>query len=182
MLDELSINYCSLGRCKKIYTALCIIYVILFLSCIGDVLSIIVYLAILAAEYYGIYKHKDIPAIIGPLAWILWSLMTGAISFGGAFVGITILMLILDLGSIPLALFSNRKYRWLEEQPGFPYFNQRFEEQKIDKVQHDIKPDYVTSYENMRKTETDQMKELDITAPGEIDNNNTPTGNYMDSI
>lgn len=182
MLDELSRNYCTLGRCKKIYTVLCFLYVIFFLFVIGDILTIIIFSAILAAEYLGIYRHMDMPVIIGPLAWILAGLVTGELALGGIMIGLNILMIIVNLGTIPLAIYANHKYHWLEEQPGFPYFNERFEEQKIDKIQHDIKPEYVTNYENMRKNETDQMKDLDMPVPDVKNESNTPSGGYMDSI
>lgn len=181
MLDELSRNYCALGRCKKICVGLLIAYLLLFGLNIGGLISIIILGAALAVEYYGIYAHKDFPAIIGPAVWMVFSFASGGLTFRGAFVGMTILQLIVAAATIPVCIINNRKYRWLEEQPGYPYFNQRFEEQKMDSLRHEIKPDYVTKYENMRKTETSEMEDF---SKGETDPANTPknSSGYMDSI
>ncbi len=182
MLDELSRNYCALGRCKKIYVGLLIAYLLLFLYNLGGFISIIVLGAAMAVEYYGIYAHKDWAAIAGPAIWLFFGLASGALPLGGAFVGMTILQIIVAAATIPVCIINNRKYRWLEEQPGYPYFNQRFEEQKIDATQHDIKPDYVSRYENMRKTGTAAMQDFGAAETDTTNRSDSGSSGYMDSI
>ncbi|MCM1530037.1 MAG: hypothetical protein NC093_08600 [Alistipes sp.] len=57
------------------------------------------------------------------------------------------------------------KYAYLEEQPGFPQFSKRFEEQKFDYAQSNIKNEFQQSYEKRIKTSTDKMEELDTAPP-----------------
>ncbi|WP_455529572.1 hypothetical protein [Ruminococcus sp.] len=46
---------------------------------------------------------------------------------------------------------ANRKYRWLEQQDGFPYFNVRFKDQEIDSSQWNMKDPYTQSFEKLKK-------------------------------
>lgn len=70
------------------------------------------------------------------------------------------------------------KYAYLEEQPGFPQFSQRFEEQKFDSIQANIKDEFQQSYEKLIKTSTDKMEELDTAPPV----SNAPGYGKMDEI
>lgn len=59
-----------------------------------------------------------------------------------------------------LNIKTNRIYHFLEKQVGFPYFNLRYEEQKLDKVQRSIKDDFEQYKERLKKTESREMAEV----------------------
>lgn len=62
-------------------------------------------------------------------------------------------------------LFVNRKFRWLEQQVGYPYFNIRYIEQNIDSQQNKIGRAFQSEYERMKRTETDQMSDISTAVP-----------------
>lgn len=62
-----------------------------------------------------------------------------------------------------IGLKTNMTYHWLEEQPGFPLFNERQMNYDFDKNQHKIKDPYQISIEKRARTASDSMTELDFT-------------------
>lgn len=54
----------------------------------------------------------------------------------------------------------NKEYHYLENQFGFPYFNERFEEQNIDTRQREIKDEYQQNYERYMKTSSSDMSDI----------------------
>lgn len=74
-------------------------------------------------------------------------------------------MLFLCIFSSVVIIFTNKKYKYLEEQPGFPYFNERYEEQKFDSIQTKIKSEYQQNYERRMKTASENMEELNTAPP-----------------
>ena len=154
-MDEYSTNFCKLKRCQKIYNRVSLTYVItcvlyifaatylMLLSVSGDSLflffdGLVFKGAILYCGYMGAYKRDNRYAAAAP---IIASLNTGIgaiftnngnyleMFLGG---GIHVDLIVTDLTIILMALtiYANKMYKWLEEQPGFPHFNERYDEQK----------------------------------------------------
>ena len=60
---------------------------------------------------------------------------------------------------IPTAL-ANKKYKWLEQQEGFPYFNERFEEQKNKLKEYNEKNPYEERMKQIQQNSSGKMDEL----------------------
>ena len=74
-------------------------------------------------------------------------------------------------GAIVLAVIclrANITYHYLEQQPGFPLFNERAEEQRFNKIQRGIKDEFQQEMERRMKTATDSMSDLGA-ASGELE-------------
>ena len=134
-------NALSLKRCEKIYSLIfwayalscipyaCAIFIYAFLESLilGDIMQLIrnslLTLAIFSAGLVSIYKKESkftwIPVVIAFIA----EFFSGFHDTFSLFLGISIV-------SSVLLTFTHKKYRFLEKQEGFPYFNERFEEQK----------------------------------------------------
>ena len=56
----------------------------------------------------------------------------------------------------------NNKFRFLEKQVGFPYFNIRAEEQRVDKIKREIKDPYQKEFERLKRTSTSEMSGIDL--------------------
>ena len=62
-------------------------------------------------------------------------------------------------------LFVNRKFRWLEQQTGYPYFNIRAVEQDMESQQTKIGRAFQSEYDRMRRTETSEMSDISMAVP-----------------
>jgi len=62
-----------------------------------------------------------------------------------------------------LLLRTNVVFHWLEEQIGYPYFNERMLEQEFDRKQMDIKSPYQIEMERRMKTASDSMNDIGTT-------------------
>lgn len=60
---------------------------------------------------------------------------------------------------------ANKKYHYLENQFGFPYFNERFTEQNLDKCQREIKDEYQQNYERLMKNSSSDMTDITSEVP-----------------
>lgn len=54
----------------------------------------------------------------------------------------------------------NKEYHYLENQFGFPYFNERFEEQNINTRQREIKDEFQQNYERIIKNSSSEMDDI----------------------
>ncbi len=59
-------------------------------------------------------------------------------------------------------LKANITYHWLEEQEGFPHFNERFQEQEIGRFEWEHKNPYERQADRRKKTESDAMNDIDL--------------------
>ena len=57
---------------------------------------------------------------------------------------------------------ANNQYRFLERQVGFPYFNERTEEQRVEKIRRDIKDPYQREYERLMRTSASEMTGIEF--------------------
>lgn len=177
---EMMANYRALKRCKRIYNiigifyaAFSIFYAIESLAFImlTDIPLIPVFLdgvvfkaATLIFGYSSCYKHKS--------SFALYIIIISSCSIimikyriSTALNPLYTPLLFLCIFAAAAIFFTNRKYKYLEEQPGFPYFNERFEEQKFNSIQTNIKSEFQQNYEKLLKTSTDKMEELDLAPP-----------------
>ena len=53
-----------------------------------------------------------------------------------------------------------KKYRWLEQQDGFPQFEPKLKEYDMDRVQRDIKDPYAHKMEERQSNSSVSMEEL----------------------
>jgi len=60
---------------------------------------------------------------------------------------------------IPTTL-ANKKYKWLEQQEGFPYFNERFEQQKNKLKEYNEKNPYEERMKQIQQNSSGKMDEL----------------------
>ena len=140
---------------------------------------------------FGAHKHSDAYAVLAAVATAANAillrigsfLVTGTIFAGMGDVDIKynviekgarwyLAMTVISVLAMLLNLKTNRTYRFLEDQIGFPYFNLRYEEQKLDRVQRGIKDEFQQYAERLKKTESSEMAELTLPAeqePGAAD-------------
>jgi predicted membrane protein len=153
--QECSHNRMMLKRCKKFYNAASVFYLVvygfsIFTSVYFMILAlfdpvylklIFINIGILAAGFLSTYLKNDIlPAAASALALI--DLFCSR--FAPVFTPLVIIFSV-------LTIMVNRKYKWLEQQDGFPYFNTRFRDQELDRVQWNIKDPYQQNYEEIKK-------------------------------
>lgn len=62
-------------------------------------------------------------------------------------------------------LFANHKYRFLEEQPGFPYFNIRAVEMEAESRKIGSGRAFQNEYEQMKRTSTPEMSDISAAVP-----------------
>ena len=122
----------------------------------------------------GALKHNDLSVILllmlnlGNLAFlcVLW----GHKFFHRIPLAFAVFLLYsiaaLVLGGVNMK--ANITYHWLEEQPGFPLFNERAEEQRFDRIQRGIKDQFQQEMERRMKTASDSMSDLGA-AGGELE-------------
>lgn len=193
----------KLKKCKKIYNIImtacaliCIVYSVsqFFMVILTSKMNLFLTLDCLIfkpAEFVFLflccYKHKT---VYGYCAAIL-QFIDAILLFNGKtyFVNKTIshfpinLMILLILIAVAVILtFVNRTYIFLEQQAGFPYFDEKFEDQKFDAVRNNIKNDYQTKMEEYQKNAPEDMAELTHDEIFKIKPEDTSAYNSMDSL
>lgn len=163
---EYSKNRLSIKRCNRCYNIIAIFYILVFgartfldiYSCFlgASLLMLLIAFtsfATLATGFCGVYLHKNIYPIVAPLIGSLRD------TFAGSVLDLVIPLCIL---CSVVNIIVNKKYHWLEQQDGFPYFNERFRVQEIDNSQWNIKDPYTQNYEELKKQDNNngQMDEL----------------------
>ncbi len=76
---------------------------------------------------------------------------------------VTVVFGILCIICFALMLRTNAVFRWLEDQVGYPYFNERALEQEFDRKQMEIKSPYQVEMERRMKTASDSMNDIGST-------------------
>ena len=135
---EMSENLTALRRCNKVYkyvfllnaAAVLITLGCVFFQLIGSILMLTNFLhtlipfcflmpgAAVSAIYSG-YRRKDVFAVFSPVLALIGVLLRPLMG----------IMLSADILSAMLVLFANAKYRYLEQQEGYPHFNPLLHEQ-----------------------------------------------------
>ena len=155
----------SYKRCQKCYNIIAIFYVVIFgmivfaelyLGFLGGsfytALGAFISGAVLVAGFCGAYLHRNIFAVAAPILAVFNSTIVPFIAFMAP---ICVLCTVLNV-------IANKKYNWLEQQDGFPYFNVRYRVQEIDNSQWNIKDPFTQKYEQIKKQDNNngQMDEL----------------------
>lgn len=160
-------NLKALKKCRKMETLLLLLIVFptavslafaiiaIFSPVYSDfaiIISIILRLVYIVMAFVGLYCKKLHWTIFAPIASaIIWIVTKGTAE---------VLMVFFALLTAILTVYNNRVYAYLEQQEGFPYFNERFERQKVNYDKFSEKDPFEASSEERRKTATDKMEDL----------------------
>lgn len=124
--------------------------------------------------YRGSQKQNDLSVILlmmlNAAALLLIIVLQRHHFFNRLMIGFWVFM-IYTVGALILGAFNmktNLTYHYLEEQPGFPLFNERAEEQRYNKIQRGIKDQFQQEMERRMKTAADSMGDLG-TASGQLE-------------
>ncbi len=113
-----------------------------------------------AAALMGTYKKNSYYAAIAPVFIAL------SILFLDKFQYIQFVFKLqytfISIGIAAATVITNKKYKWLEEQFGFPYFSQLIEEQKLDKIQLNIEDPYQRKLDELKKTQSSEMDSISL--------------------
>ncbi|MBR2284026.1 MAG: hypothetical protein IJ874_06360 [Ruminococcus sp.] len=166
--EEFAKNRIQIKTCTRVYNSTAVIYGVMCLIPIlsvgistlitfgrgGSLLDGMIFKAlILGCGFYGAYRKNDVFTVAAPIIAVMGAILYPSVWNDG-----------LAAGSVALAVMgvlANRKYRWLEQQYGFPYFNERFEEQNMNAVQRNIKDDYQVQYEELKKKSEQHGSDMD---------------------
>lgn len=175
-----------LKKCNKVYNAVSIVYVagcglyalaaayLLLISMNNDILFLLFdgpvsKSALLVCGYLGVYKKNNLFAAAAPCVMLLSLLIPAVFHNNGnyldMFLGVAIggfsingIYLTASVIMAVITMITNRKYRYLEQQEGFPYFNERFELQKSGGVQYGSS--FQERAEQLKKTQRSDMDEI----------------------
>ncbi|WP_028520805.1 hypothetical protein [Ruminococcus flavefaciens] len=166
--EEYKQNRTAMKKVKKTETWIFIVFAVniavagfyLFLAISGDLLSIIIAVLGLAGSALGLLSVRKRDSALAIAAGVLVIAEVGVMFFSD---GISV------LGVVEVAVFTYfavgnflniKKYRWLEQQDGFPNFEPRLKEYDMDRAQRNIKDPYAQKMEDMHKNNTHEMQEL----------------------
>ncbi len=161
-------NLTSLKRCNRIFNITALFYVIfcglyavdaifMIIISIGNSIwsffidGIVFKAAILASGYYGCYAKKNLYTILAPGIFIINQIAFSDMPLNGIFFPFSLILSV-------LTVFASNKYHILEQAEGFPYFNERIDEQNDSfNNPRDV---YKEQYENTVKNSMDKMDEI----------------------
>lgn len=128
---------------------MCVLYIfaatyLMILSVSGDSLflffdGLVFKGAILYCGYMGTYKRDSKYAAAAPIIAAFNSGIGVIFSNNGNYLDMfllssgpftNLLVFFITIILMALTIYANKLYKWLEEQPGFPHFNERYDEQK----------------------------------------------------
>lgn len=166
--EEYKQNRTSMKRCKKTENAAFIVWVIniviagfyLFLAFSGDLITILIAVFGLPASALGILSLFKKDSAIAIAAGVFLMAEIGTMFFHD---GISVLGIVeaAVFGYFAVTNFLNiKKYRWLEQQDGFPNFEPRLKEYDMNRAQWDIKDPYAQKMEEMKANNSHDMQEL----------------------
>ena len=160
-------NLAALRKCEKIYNWVFFIYAGICIPCIvGAVIFIVITdqhdelfylldgiifkLIILYLGIMGCYKKNQLMAAAAPVCTV-----TDALIFGG----FNSIIMILSIFAAIMTVMANKKYRYLEQCEGFPYFNERFE--TSEELRNSGRDIFQERYEEIKRNHTsNKMDEI----------------------
>lgn len=188
--SELMKNRALYKKCEKtykwifgIYALFCLAFVVTSFSACFNPLGfgqfaliffdgVICKCAMFVSGYIGAYKKNDRFAILAPCILLLNSLLfMYAVNFG---------MLLISAAIAAVNVMTDKKYHILEEQEGFPYFNESLLEQEQHIKQQKIKDDYTINYERLKKSSADSMETVNLSTLSEAESSDE--SGYMDIL
>lgn len=190
--DEMRHNAASLKRCRRIYNtvsliyaSICLVYAaaslfMIILTVSDDVLflffdGIIFKILLFVCGYLGCYKHQN--------KFTVYAIITSAINSFAAPIIFNQVIFVACIITSALTIIANHKYKFLSQQLGFPYFNQRYEEYKLDATQNNIKSTFQQNYERRQKNSSDSMGDfIDANISQDNGENDKPSSYEMEDI
>lgn len=188
-MDEIIVNSMTMCRVNKTYNRLTIIYAAIYLPyalmCIFsgfmipsvNILAVffdalILKAGVIACGFLACYRHKNsfaiysvllqiISAICGIMEDTFLDLLVGRMTTG---LGFNKILVIISIVCCIITIRTNKKYEYLETQPGFPHFNERAINQEFDRKQREIKDEFQLNYERIIKNSSDTMTDVDLTS------------------
>lgn len=186
-LDEIAVNSMTMCRVNKTYNRLTKIYAAVYLPysllCLfsGFMIpsvnifgllfdTLILKCGVIACGFLSCYRHKNnfaiysvllqiISAICGFMDDTFLDLLVGKMTTG---LGFNKILTILSIVCCIITICTNKKYNYLETQPGFPHFNERQLNQEFDRKQREIKDEFQQNYERIIKNSSDTMIDVDL--------------------
>ncbi|MDE6677869.1 MAG: hypothetical protein K2K02_02410 [Ruminococcus sp.] len=177
-------NLTMLKKCQKIYNIIFWIYVVSSVPLIGITIiygtlslasvsnnikdyvgTLILLLAFLATGILSVYKKETKFTYLPVPVSLLLKTMSIFFSSEMYFLNVITLDSLESLHIIVAVVCSavitvtNKKYHWLEQQDGFPYFNERFEENK-NKISEQEKNSPYQYYIDRYKNSSGKMDEI----------------------
>lgn len=185
--DDMAHNAVLMKRCQKIYNRITIIYAsicipyalsqtfvgFLFYNRLNPVFlisDVFCKTALLVCGFLSCYKHENkfalsafliqlINTLIGSEQSTFLDIFFNTVIAGFNFnYGMFFIVIILSC----LTVYANKQYQYLTEQFGFPYFNERIEEQNFDRRQAEIKDEFQQNYERYKKNSSNSMIDIDL--------------------
>lgn len=184
MKNNYSKNLAMLKSCRKFYT---IIFWTYFISCVPTAVIVLIYgtlalasstssnifgftatmillIALFVTGLLSVYKKETKFTYLPIPVAILLIFMN---SFDDMFFlnvltlySMGYIHLVIAIASSIILTFTNKKYHWLEQQEGFPYFNERFEEKKNSLSEYENNNPYQNAYEKYKNNSSGKMDEI----------------------
>ncbi len=161
-------NLKSLKNCKKLYNLIFYVYAFICIPWAASSLyaiiittghnelyylidGIVIKLAVFFCGLMGCYKHENIFALFAVGVQMLSLVISGS-ALNGVVATVFIAMCVINI-------ITNKKYVWLEQQEGFPYFNERIEQtNEIFRSGRDV---YKEQYEKLKEKNSSLSSEMD---------------------
>lgn len=184
--DETVKNSALMNKCRRIYNRVSILYAALVvpyaLICIisglllrttGSVFilldSFFLKSALVVCGIAACYKKSSafviyavciqiLSVFVCPAGGTFLDVLCGSLVTGMGFNGILVAVVAVLSG---FTLYANKKYHWLEEQYGFPHFNERQIKYDEESFENSIKDKYQRNYESIVKNNFHDMQDLD---------------------
>lgn len=183
--SEFQKNRDILKSCKRIDLIMCIAYFVMCFTVVaisflrgfifGLETLILLFFGVLAniavffLGYWGCYRknitYSIAAAVVAMVSGIICIALDAALGEALMFVS-TSMVGGFNLGTtmfsgllIVLNMYNIKRFNYLEEQPGFPYFNDLIEKQKEERRQFEIKSEYEKTYERMSNNKVEKISE-----------------------
>lgn len=203
--DEIVKNAALMNKCRRIYNRVSILYAAVFipytLMCI--ILGLLGMNAVILCDslflkppviicgIMACYKKNNkfliyviciqiISAFVHPGGDTFIDVLFGSLITG---VGFNVILAVLAGVLSGFTIYANKKYHWLEEQYGFPHFNERQIRYDEESLENSIKDKYQRNYERIVENNFHDMQELNsVSGDKAVIPESTSKSGVMDDI
>lgn len=195
--EELSKNYAALKACEKAYKWIVIInfagagffavmFIFMFLGAITGhyraiipilLSGLVLPLAHAGISFYSCYRHHNMYAIVAPVCLAIALLIPTETIVDGPIFLYMVVALPLDI----LAFFVNKKFCWLEQQPGYPDFNVLLESEREKTRRFNEENPFEKRYQEIVRNRAEAMDEVRV-SDKKIAQKKIMDNNYMDEV
>ncbi len=182
---EFDKNRSELKKCTHLYNTATKIYAVMYgFYALADIFILIMNLvqypaypfldavfkiSALVLSYRSVYKKENVFVIIATAVMFINTLLVNSHFYAFDALGIISdfnpVVLFISVLLTVLVIITNNKYNYLSQQVGFPYFSERAEQQKSDRIQFNIKNKFRQQSEEWEKTATDSMETVGYSTP-----------------